>query len=526
MRAANLFKQKGATMLEIAIVGGGVSGLALADALHQAGQSFALYEARDRLGGRVLTKISTLNGGAIDLGPTLFWSETQPYMREMIAKLGLTHFPQHDSGNILQLNDPNQPPESLDVTGVHGGAHRLKGGMNALVTALTKRLPSEKLHLSHALTHIENHGDHVQLQFNTNQGLVTIQTRKVVLALPPRLIAEHVNFSPALPVELTDAMRATHTWMSEQAKAVTAFNQAFWREAGYSGNAFSNHPQTVLAEVFDACNDVGDQAALGGFVALPAESREAYRQSMPMLVESQLTQLFGRAAQNGELHYQDWSTEPYTFASLDAEPLNAMPVYGNQYLRQNWWKGKLMLSGAETASRSGGYVEGALESAMRVKRMVVSTTTQLPLDNDTSLQQLKNWVNIQRQQVEAHYRHHLNLMLSNQYKTQVTQRALLGTVEQIYEEALKQIEQLPFNTKDIAITQGRLALTPEVLTTFQGFNREMVETAMAFNQGSCAISNFPEEQTPAPEYLNVIQRDLSAAWRDFALSVNDVLLAK
>ncbi len=53
-----------------------------------------------------------------------------------------------------------------------------------------------------------------------------------------------------------------------------------------------------------------------------------------------------------------------------------------------------------------------------------------------------------------------------------------------------------------------------------------MEAAIEFNRGSCAISNFPQEQVIDEEYLNVIQRDLSAAWRDFALSVNDVLLAK
>ncbi|HAJ72781.1 MAG TPA: amine oxidase [Methylophilaceae bacterium] len=514
-------------MLEIAIVGGGVSGLALADALHQAGKSFALYEARSRLGGRVLTKTSALTGGAIDLGPTLFWPETQPHMRALVEKLGLAHFPQHDSCSILQLSDPNQPPESLDVVGVHGGAHRLKGGMNALVTALANRLPADSLHLEHALTSIENHGDFVRLQFKTANGLTTVSARKVVLAMPPRLIAEHVSFNPVLSAELVEAMRATHTWMAFQAKAVTAFDQAFWRAAGHSGNAFSNHPQSVLAEIFDACDESGEQAALGGFVALAAESREAYRRSMPVLVESQLTLIFGKQAQDGELHYQDWSAETYTCASLDVAPLTALPVYGDQHLRQSWWGGKLMLSGAETASHAGGYLEGALESAARLKRVLISSSTSLfNSDNDTSLQRLKHWVDEQRQQAEAHYRNNLNHMLSNQYKSQVTQRALLGTVEHIYEEALRQIEQLPFNIQDVTIEQGRLALTPAVLNAFAGFNKEIVEAAIEFNRGSCAISNFPQEQVIDEEYLNVIQRDLSAAWRDFALSVNDVLLAK
>lgn len=518
------------TILDVAIVGGGVSGLALADAMQQAGKSFALFEARERWGGRVLTETSQVNGGALDLGPTLFWPETQPHMRELVAKLDLGCFPQHDNGHVLQLNDPNQPPESLDIAGVHGGAYRVSGGMGALVSALVNRLPAHQLHLGHALTSLEEINDLVHLQFKTAQGMVTVYARKVVLSMPPRLIAEHISMQPALPQACIDAMRATHTWMADQAKALHAYPHAFWREAGHSGNAFSNHPQTVLAEVFDACDATGQQAALGGFLALQAESREAYRRSMPMLVESQFTQLFGKSALDGELHYQDWSAETYTCASLDVVPLTAAPVYGNPYLRQAWWGGKLLLSGAETASHAGGYLEGALEAALRIKRVLIASTSSVNAhaksDNQTSLQKLKQWVDEQRLLAEQRYRYHLNHMLSRQAQSQVTQRALLGTMEQIYEEALQQIESLPFQTKEVAVEQGRLALTPDVLAAFSGFNRDMMETAMTFNRGSCAISNFPQEQAPDPDYLNVIQRDLSSAWRDFALSVNDVLLAK
>lgn len=512
-------------MLEIAIVGGGISGLALAEALQHTEKSFALYEARNRLGGRVLTEISTLTAGAVDLGPTLFWPETQPNMRDIVQRFGLAHFPQHDSGSVLKLSDPNQPPEALDVNAVHGGAHRLKGGMQALVNALTSEIPNERLYLNHALTHIENLDDHVRLQFRTAQGIEQILAKQVILALPPRLLAEHVHFSPALPAELISSMRHTHTWMADQAKAVTSYQQAFWRKAGHSGNAFVDHQQTVLAEIFDACDGVDGPAALGGFVAMPPESREAYRLSMPILIESQLTQVFGKPAENGELHYQNWSTERYTCATLDIAPLTAHPVYGDPQLRLPWWNGKLLLSGAETAHHAGGYLEGALESAYRIKRRITATTIQ-PSNNQESLQKFNQWVQTQRLQAEARYRSQLNFTLSTQHKEQITQRALLGTVEQIYGEALQQIDALPFNTQKVSVEQGRHSLTPEILTSFAGFNRDIVEAAMGFNRGSCAISNFPAEQTPDEDYLNVIQRDLSAAWRDFALSINDVLLTK
>ena len=50
---------------DILIVGGGLSGLALADKLQQAGRDFVLVEARNRLGGRI--DVLRDGGSAFDL---------------------------------------------------------------------------------------------------------------------------------------------------------------------------------------------------------------------------------------------------------------------------------------------------------------------------------------------------------------------------------------------------------------------------------------------------------------------------
>ena len=56
-------------MLDVAIVGGGVCGLALAHSLQARHVDWRLFEARPRLGGRVLTATSA-SGTPQDLGPT------------------------------------------------------------------------------------------------------------------------------------------------------------------------------------------------------------------------------------------------------------------------------------------------------------------------------------------------------------------------------------------------------------------------------------------------------------------------
>lgn len=519
-------------MLDTVIVGGGLCGLSLADSLHQAGRSFALFEARERLGGRILSKPCAVSGMTVDLGPTWFWPDAQPHMLELVESLQFTHFPQHDTGAVLSLTDPNRAADRQDV-GVHGGAHRVAGGMGAIVAALAQRLPQNAIHLGHVLIAVEDKGDHVTLQFRHHDSVLTIEAKRVVLALPPRLLAERVHFTPELDTTLLQAMRNTHTWMADQAKAVMGYSKPFWRQDGNSGNAFVNHPQAVLSEVFDASDATADHAALGGFSAMPVALRESYRQGMPMLLESQLVQLFGVAAQDGALHYQDWAAEIYTCATLDQTPPNGQPIYGSRHLRDAHWSGKLLLGGAETATHAGGYLEGALEASTRLVRMISTSALLVALnaDNNTSLNHFGSWVSTQRSQVLSRYRSHLNRTMmsqstSSQFKEQLTQRALLDTVEQMYGEALQKLDSLPLNTRDVAVDKGRSALTPAVLAQFDGLNQDLVEAALEFNRGSCAISNFPDEHEPTQDYQEAIRLDLLAAWREFALSVNDTLLAR
>jgi len=74
----------------------------------------ALFEARGRLGGRVLSVASPGSGLAMDLGATWFWPDSQPLLKEMIADLELIDMPQYDDGSVLHLNDPDKAPERVD----------------------------------------------------------------------------------------------------------------------------------------------------------------------------------------------------------------------------------------------------------------------------------------------------------------------------------------------------------------------------------------------------------------------------
>ncbi len=520
---------------DVAIVGAGLCGLALARALHAQGLSVTVIEARDRLGGRALTRHCDRTAQALDLGPTWFWPDTEPRMAATLAGLGLPSAPQHDPGDALWLTDPDRAPERrVEPDGVHAGARRIEGGAARLVDALAATLPAGCVRTGHALRRVCDRGHHLALEIESGGRMQWLRTRHVALALPPRLVHERIAFEPPLPPALVDALASTATWMAAQAKAVTSYAQPFWRAAGQSGNAFVRHAQAVLGEVFDASDPRTGAGALGGFVALDAAQRASFRRGMPMLIESQLAQLHGAAAlQDGVLHFVDWAEEAWTCANADRDGPPTLPQ-SVPALRCAHWSGRLHFGGSESAAHGTGHMEGALEAAARIARALApqravieapSRNAGAPVDFAAAATEL-------RMQAPSHYRRHLTRLMAEQQIEQLTQRALLATAEQVYSEALVALDVLLDGraidaslTHAGAVQGGRHPSTPALLASFEGWNGQLLSAALAFNAGSCALSNFPGEAQPDSVQQRAIALDLAAAWREFAVELNARLLA-
>lgn len=337
----------------VLIVGGGLAGLVAARALHRAGVAVRLCEARDRLGGRILSP------GGFDVGPSWVWPEMQPDFAAFLRDLGLPLFAQADAGDQMFERGPGQAERYPGIRQMPQSM-RVAGGMAAVVAALVRDLPDGTVRLN---THVR--------ALRLIPGGVEVATRggevmaasHVLLAAPPRLLAADLTLDPALPAAAVRLWQATPTWMAPHAKLVAVYPRAFWREAGLSGAARSL--VGPLAEVHDATTADG-QAALFGFVGVPGEARaRAGDAAVVAAALRQLARLFGPAAAVPlAVHYKDWAADPLTATAGD-RTAGDHP----QAVRRPWvegpWAERLTLIGAETSLTDPGYLAGAHEAGTR-----------------------------------------------------------------------------------------------------------------------------------------------------------------
>lgn len=346
---------------DLVIIGGGLSGLALARHAQDAGLSWTLLEARERLGGRIYSAPIPDDAQIdqrFDLGPAWFW-KGQPRIADLIERLGLPVFQQYASGNLTFEDQSGQIKRDL-IFNTAGSAFRIEGGMEALIKGLSDALPKEYVHTGKAVKHIksENAAMHIDLKSGG-----TIIGKRVALALPPRVAARSLRFTPEFPKAVTDAMIAIPTWMAGHAKILAVYDTPFWRQKGLSGNAISH--RGPMMEIHDASPKDASVGALFGFVGTDAQKRLSMEdEQLLAIAKAQLARLFGDEARAPKrLILQDWAKQPETATSDDLALVGGHPDYGLPQQLANLADGRLLLASTEVASTMGGYLEGALTAA-------------------------------------------------------------------------------------------------------------------------------------------------------------------
>lgn len=349
----------------VAIIGGGLAGLYAGKLLQAANIDFLLIEARERLGGRILSvdHSGSPSEDGFDLGPSWFWPEMQPAIGALVNELGLTTFSQHGEGDVIFQRMSRETPWRYRPAQQEPQSMRIAGGTGTLVRALEKSLLHQRILLGARVQHIELGPASVTLTCSKPGGQEQALVAKHIIAtLPPRLLA-NIEFAPAIDAACVEHWRTTPTWMAPHAKFFAIYDRPFWREAGLSGTAQSL--AGPLAEIHDATTASG-KAALFGFPAIGADARLAIgEEALKHACLDQLARLFGPEAREPKATIlKDWAAEPFTATAEDRSAGGHPDASMTPWVIGAWSK-RLSLGGSETSDIEPGYMAGAIVAAQR-----------------------------------------------------------------------------------------------------------------------------------------------------------------
>ena len=378
------------TILDVLIVGGGLSGLYVGHGLsrRQSGSATAvrwkLLEASQRLGGRLFNA----SGTDIDMGGAWIWPEHQPHVKELTHELGLAAFQQPDDssstriegGAVEFIEKLSQPFLESDNTcggpGGENGEHEKRIHMNSPVTAC-KLLKKEEN---------DDSSPRVVVQVETANG-ETYLSRKVVFAVPPKLLSESVTFDPPLSQSKQAAMSSSRTWMAGVTKVALVYPQRFWDLGRSSSNMGFPSGIGPAFQVYDSSTRDNTTTALTFFAHVPPDSPAAQIDNDALLAQQvahqmatvwrdylNLPEYAAQAHTYDRFHVHRWPAEAYISGS-DTRPdrihPHPMPVPA---LSAPEWNGVLLFAGTETDRSSPGVMEGAIGAAKRVLQSLLPMT--------------------------------------------------------------------------------------------------------------------------------------------------------
>ena len=404
---------------DVAIVGAGASGLFAAVQLVKDGKSVAILEARDRIGGRLLSvpAASSDQGQRLDLGATWFWPDSEPRISALLKEASkekandqatsrsqvppLQLFSQYHQGSMqyAQGGTVRAVPNQLDQP----GTGRVLQGMASVTDYLYAELKAttearHELFLQAPVATISSprkgEGSLHRLDIAAAEFVAAsrvpsaIFARHVLLALPPALAVHKIRFDPPLGKPLSAVASRTPVWMGAMVKGVAEWPQgAFWKQHGFAGSGYDASGTTgPLGELHDMSGPTGKPTtgAIFGFGS-PGDFEQVTEDD----VKSQMRKLFGAVpgyTDPTSVYVQDWRSEEWTSPPNGAalqdrqgtfghnvfqDPTSAMSSRGGGDGAEEEWSA-LHWCSTETARSAAGHVEGAIEAASRAVKNVLA----------------------------------------------------------------------------------------------------------------------------------------------------------
>jgi monoamine oxidase len=347
----------------IIIVGAGLSGLLTAFRLKKAKIPFKVLEAKDRIGGRIFTKV-TEQGTPIEMGATWFGRPHQNLIK-LLNELEVSAFPQFQ-GDYYFYDDKNSPHHGKYKLPQQEANYRITGGSNALIERLSETLEKGEIQFNTRVTEIIQEKGGLIVRTETDEKYLATE---VILALPPKIWAHQITFFPALPEELQYTAENTQTWMEDSIKAAVEFKHPFWRDKEHPATIMSNSGPFV--ECYDHSNQQENKFALCGF--LNPEFKNIGKNQREALVLKQLESILGQEVYTViSYHEYIWSNDE----NVKWPKKSFMQPHqnnGHQIFRECFYDNRLVISGSESASTFPGYMDGAVEAGENAFKHILKT---------------------------------------------------------------------------------------------------------------------------------------------------------
>jgi monoamine oxidase len=246
---------------KIIVIGAGMSGLVAAYELVRAGHDVTILEARDRIGGRVLTIRSPFSnnhfaeGGAARIKPS--HNLTLGYANHF--NLNLDPF-YATSGDYVNMSNGNREIISNNtyLNTSYGSILRneylkIRGGSDLLPHSFyNSSALNNKIYLGVPVTSIHQQNNNVTVQ--TSNGNQFIADR--VLCTVPITVLNKIQFTPPLSPEKQTAMNGGYRY-APSTRVYMQFQNRFWENESLNGWGNSDIPEEIWQPTWDLAGSTG-----------------------------------------------------------------------------------------------------------------------------------------------------------------------------------------------------------------------------------------------------------------------------
>ena len=350
---------------KVIIVGAGMSGLVAGYELARAGHDVSILEARDRIGGRVLTIRSPFSNNHFAEGGAARIKQSHNLTIGYANHFNLDLDPFYaTSGDYINMSNGNREiiTNNTYLNTSYGSVLRkeymkIRGGSDLLPNAFSNSSTlNNKIYLGTPVTSIVQQNNSITVQ--TSNGNQFIADK--VLCTVPLTVLNKIQFTPSLSSEKQTAMNGGYRY-APSTRIYMQFQNRFWENESLSGWGNTDIPEEIWQPTWDLSGDTG--VIMSYLRWTPAENMDALSEQERIdYVLNRWENVFPGATNNLDSGTsQSWAQEEWSKGAW-ASPTSSQDAALANHV--GLAEGDIHFAG-EHASNDRGWMQGALVSGLR-----------------------------------------------------------------------------------------------------------------------------------------------------------------